>query len=207
MKRTWALVLLAIGFTGCAVEQEFSRTPRTAVEQVLLTHAIERALSNLTLQLPEGATLQLEATSLDSDRMLVRMSGAELGSTRRPEIETAYIRDATAAVLGQRGYRLPPQGGTYLVRVMVESVGTMQGLSFFGLPPVQSVVIPFALPELTLYKQQRQSGYARLRLDTYDNRTGEFLGSSATLVGRTYFDQYTILFYLTWHRTDLIAAP
>jgi hypothetical protein len=207
MMRIWAVVPLVIGFAGCAVEQEFSRTPRTAVEQVLLTQAIERALTNLTLELPEGAPLEVEATSLDSDRTLVRMSGAELGSTRRPEIETAYIRDATAAVLGQKGYRLPARDGTYLVRVMVESVGTMQGLSFFGLPPVQSVVIPFALPELTLYKQQKQSGYARLRLDMYDNHTGAFLGSSATLVGRTYFDQYTILFYLTWYRTDLLAAP
>ena len=122
-------------------------------------------------------------------------------------LETAYVRDSVVAVLGRNGYRIPVQDATYLVRVMVESIGTMQGLTFFGLPPIQSVVIPFALPELALYKLQKQSGYARLRLDLYDNRTGELVGSSATLIGRTYYDQYTVLFYITWAKTDLTAPP
>lgn len=90
---------------------------------------------------------------------------------------------------------------------MTESFGPMQGITFFGMPLVQSVLIPFVLPELTLYKQQNQSSYARLHLDMYDNRTSEFLGSSATLVRRTFYNQYTLLFFLTWNRTDIDAPP
>lgn len=103
---------------------------------------------------------------------------------------TTYIRDGVAAVLGRHGYRIPNQDTNYLVRVMVESLGTMQGLTLIGLPPIQSTVIPFSLPELALYKFQKQSGYARLHVDMFDNRTGEFVGSSATIIGRTYYDQY-----------------
>ena len=62
-------------------------------------------------------------------------------------------------------------------------------------------------PELALYKFQKQSGYARLHVDIFDNRTGEFVGSSATIIGRTYYDQYTVLFYFTWAATDLLAPP
>jgi hypothetical protein len=200
-------LLVTIVLAGCAVEQEYTRTPRTAVEQLLLTHAIELAISNLHVDLPQGATLELQATSLDSDRTLVRISGPELASAKRPALETSYIRDALSAALGRKGYRMPIQDASYLVRVMVESLGTMQGLTFLGLPPIQSTVIPFSLPELTLYKYQKQSGYARLRVDMYDNRTGDFVGSSATLVGRTFYDQYTVLLYLTWFDTDLLAAP
>ena len=68
-------------------------------------------------------------------------------------------------------------------------------------------VIRFSLPELALYKFQKQSGYARLHVDIFDNRTGEFVGSSATIIGRTYYDQYTVLFYFTWAATDLLAPP
>jgi len=75
---------------------------------------------------------------------------------------------------------------------MVESLGTMQGLTLIGLPPIQSTVIPFSLPELALYKFQKQSGYARLHVDMFDNRTGEFVGSSATIIGRTYYDMISI---------------
>jgi hypothetical protein len=190
MKSFCSLLVAGLLFgTGCAIEQELSRTPRTAVEQLLLTQAIELALSNLSVELPERAALDVQATSLDTDRTLVRMSGSEVGATKPRALETAYVRDSVVTLLGRKGYRMPAQDATYLVRVMVESLGTMQGLTFFGLPPVQSVVIPFALPELPIYKLQKQSGYARLHLDLFDNRSGALIGSTETLIGRTYYDQ------------------
>jgi len=206
-------VIVLIGFLsllpGCSLEQELSRTPRTAVEQVLLTQAVNQALTNLTVQLPAGVNVELDATGLESDRSRLRMTNSDLGSLNSPNRDILYIIDTVAAELGRRGYlvRARDTESPYLVRVMAESFGTMQGITFFGMPPVQSVLIPFALPELTLYKQQNQSGYARLHLDIYDNRTGEFLGSSATLVGRTFYNQYTMLFFLTWNRTDIDAPP
>jgi hypothetical protein len=99
-------------------------------------------------------------------------------------------------MLARKGYRTLSEEATYLIRVMVESLGTIQGMTFFGLPPIQSVIIPFAIPELTVYRLQKQSGYARLHLDLYDNRTGESIGSTSTLIGRTYYDQYTVFFTL-----------
>ena len=202
-----AMLVVTIMLAGCAVEQEYSRTPRTAVEQLLLTQAIERAFHNLHTELPPGATLEIQATSLDSDRTLVRMTGPDLASAKHPALETTYLRDAVSAVLGRQGYRIPNEEATYLVRIMVESLGTMQGLTFIGLPPIQSTIIPFALPELAIYKFQKQSGYARLHVDMYENGTGAFIGSSATIIGRTYYDQYTVLFYATWASTDLLAPP
>ena len=194
---------------GCSLEQELSRTPRTAVEQVLLTQAVTQSLGNLTLQLPAGVNVELDATGLEGDRSRLRMTNSDLGSVNSPSRDILFIRDTVAAELGRKGYlvRARDKESPYLVRVMAEAFGTMQGITFFGMPPVQSVLIPFSLPELTLYKQQNQSGYARLHLDIYDNRTGEFLGSSATLVGRTFYNQYTIMFFFTWNRTDIDAPP
>jgi hypothetical protein len=201
--------ILTTSLMGCAIEQEVSRTPRTAVEQVLLTQAVEQALVNLKVQLPEGVNVDVDATGLESDRSRLRMTNADLGAIDRPSRDIFYIRDIVAAELGRRGYRVSARDteSPYLVRVMAESFGTMQGKVFIGMPPVQSVLIPFSLPELTLYKQQNQSGYARLHLDLYDNRTGEFLGSTPKLVGRAYYNQYTVLILITWNRTDVTAPP
>jgi len=55
---TW--LALSLFCAGCAIEQEISRTPRTAVEQLLLTGAVDQALTNLTLTLPAQADLHLE---------------------------------------------------------------------------------------------------------------------------------------------------
>ena len=206
---SFILSILAAVVTGCALEQEVSRTPRTAVEQVLLTQAGEQALVNLSVQLPEGVNVDMDVTGLESDRSRLDMTNTNRGTINRPSRDIVYIRDAVAAELGRRGYRVSAQGAEspYLVRVMAESFGTMQGTIFVGMPPVQSVLIPFSLPELTLYKRQSQSGYVRLHMDVYDNRTGEFLGSTPKLIGRAYFNQYTVLVLATWLRTDVTAYP
>lgn len=206
---SFGLSLLAALVTGCAIEQEVSRTPRTAVEQVLLTQAVEQALVNLSVRLPEGVNVDVDATGLEGDRSRLRTTNADTSALDRPSRDILYIRDIVAAELGRRGYRVSARDteSPYLVRVMTESFGTMQGGTFVGMPPVQSVLIPFSLPEITLYKNQSQSGYARLHLDVYDNRTGEFLGSTPKLIGRSYFNQYTLLILATWHRTDVIAPP
>lgn len=203
------LTILNAPLVGCALEQEITRTPRTAVEQVLLTQAVEQALANLQVQLPEGVNVDVDATGLENDRSRLRMTNADLGAIDRPSRDIFYVRDVVAAELGRRGYRVSARDteSPYFVRVMAESFGTMQGRVFFGMPPVQSVLIPFSLPELVVFKQESQSGYARLHLDLYDNRTGEFLGSTAKLVGRAFYNQYTVLLFVTWYRTDVTAPP
>ena len=77
------LFMMLVG--GCSLEQELSRTPRTAVEQVLLTQAVTRALNNLTVQLPAGANIELDATGLEGDRSRLRMMNSDLGTLNRPE--------------------------------------------------------------------------------------------------------------------------
>jgi hypothetical protein len=203
------MVAILLLLAGCAIEQEISRTPRTAVEQLLLTSAVERALTNLTLTLPAQASLHLEVSGFYIDRARLTMRDQTSGIVQDPTVDFLLVKDTVAVSLGRMGYRIRRREDqpAYLVKISIESLGTMQGLTFVGMPPIQSVIIPFALPELTLYKRQTQAGYARLHLDVFDNFTGEYKGSSATIIGRTYYDQYTALFYISWIDTDLTAPP
>lgn len=203
------LVALLLLLAGCAIEQEISRTPRTAVEQLLLTSSVEGALTNLTLALPPKADLYLEVSGFYIDRARLNMRDKTMGVLQDPTVDFLLVKDSVAVSLGRMGYRIRDREDqpAYRVKISIESLGTMQGLTFVGMPPVQSIIIPFALPELTLYKLQAQAGYARFHLDVFDNFTGEYKGSSATIIGRTHYDQYTALFYITWINTDLTAPP
>lgn len=204
-----ALIGFVLMFAGCAIEQEISRTPRTAVEQLLLTTAVEVSLKNLTVSLPEHSSLAIEISGLQTDRANFSLTGIGRGVLHDPSMDFMLIRDVVAASLGHQGYNIlsSETQPDYLARIIVESFGTTQGLTFVGMPPIQSVLIPFALPELTLYKHQEQRGYSRLHIDFFDIKNGNYLGRTATVVGRTEYNQYTVFFYVTWVETDLSAPP
>jgi hypothetical protein len=204
-----SFLISAILFCGCTLEQEFSRTPRTAVEQLLLTQSVELALHNLTAFLPEQSSLRIDVTGLQTDRANFNMFGGQRGILHGPSADLLLVRDAVATGLGRLGYRIEPQDTppVYLARVVVEALGTTQGLTFFGMPPVQSVIVPIALPALTVYKAEAQKGYARLHVDFFEYQSGKLVGSTPTIIGRTYYNQYTLLFFWTWQTTDLPAPP
>jgi hypothetical protein len=206
----WLLAGILVASGGCVLPQEVSKTPRSATEQLLRTESVKRALIDLDVPLPKGATVEIQVGGLQTDRAHVHMSEEEaFGVVDAPSWDLGYVRDAATARLGALGYLVRRSAGetAYVARVMVESIGTNQGRTFFGMPPVQSVLIPFALPQLTLYQEVDQLAHVRLHVDLYDGATGGFIRSSPTWIGTAYYNQYTVLFFLTWTSTDLVAAP
>jgi len=107
------------------------------------------------------------------------------------------------------GYRVAKreEEASYLVRVVVQSFGTSQSISFFGMPPVQSVIIPFSLPQLTIYQNLAQDGYVRYGVQVIERASGRLFYSTPWHSHRTYHDQYTFLFFFTFRVTDLEEAP
>ncbi|BCA53047.1 hypothetical protein W02_01870 [Nitrospira sp. KM1] len=213
--------VVAVSFlcAGCMLEQEISRTPRTAVEQLLLTEAVEMALKNVALSLPDRSRLVIDVTGLHTDRALITQPGTGINLTTTNQqvlqggsLDLVFIRDAVSTALSKQGYRIHGFAPVdtepdYVARIFVESWGTMQGVTFFGMPPVQSLLIPFSLPELTLYKYQHQRGYGRLHIDFFNYKDGQYVDSTSTIIGRTFYDQYTVLFFITWVKTDLTVPP
>jgi hypothetical protein len=73
------------------------------------------------------------------------------------------------------------------------------------MPEVQGGLLPFALPEIAVFKKQSLSGYTRFRLDIYETATGQFVRSTPWFQGATYFNEYTVLFFFDFEFTNLIA--
>ncbi len=141
------------------------------------------------IPLPADSSVILETTGLSSDQDIVRL--------------------IVGGWLGEQGYRVGEEGedAAYQIHIIVETLGTEYGETFFGMPPVQSVLIPFALPELSLYKAQHQNGYVRLYMDIYEISTDRFIRSTPPYMAETYFNDYTILFFVSFHTTNLIFSP
>ena len=196
---------------GCALTQEVSKTPRSAIEQLLLSHAVERALEGVTVPILEGESIRVEVTGLQTDRAHLHMDEEDerSGVIDNPSWDLAFVRDLAAGHLGELGYRIrkSEEEATYLVRILVHAIGTNQGKTFFGIPPIQSIVIPFALPQITLYQELDQLAHVRLHLDVFEVGTGRFVRSTPWTMGSAYYNQYTVFFFFAFRKTDLIQPP
>ena len=214
--------LMACSLASCTVPREVTRTARSAIEQLLLAEALNRSLLSVALPLPVDQSLYMEVTGLQLGYLSPIVSVPTVSSSGEtntmpsstsayfsPAGDLAFVKDAVAAHLGVLGYRIAKQehDASYVVRVKVQSFGTSQSTSFFGMPPVQSVLIPFSLPQLTIYQNLAQDGYVRYGVDVIERASGRLSYSTAWHSHRTYHDQYTILFFFTFRVTDLEDAP
>lgn len=208
----WGMVAcVAFGLMGCALTQDVSKTPRSATEQLLLSQAVAQALEHVTMPLPEGAPIAVDITGLQTDRAHLHLDTEDksFGTIDSPSWDLAFLRDAVAGRLGELGYPVRKRGEetAYVVRVLVHAMGTNQGKTFFGLPAIQSVIIPFSLPQLTLYQELDQLAHVRFHFEVFETATGRFVASTPFMIGNTYFNQFTVLFLITFRSTDLYAPP
>ena len=205
------VAVVALLSVGCALTQEVTKTPRNAIEQLLLSQAVEGALEGVTVPIPEGEAIRVEVTGLQTDRAHLHMDEQDqrFGVIDSPSWDLAFVRDLVAGRLGALGYRVrqSEEEATYLVRILVHAMGTNQGKTFFGIPPIQSLIIPFALPQITLYQKLNQLAHVRLHLDIFETGTGRFVQSTQWTSGSTYYNQYTVLFFFSFRTTDLVAPP
>ena len=232
MRKVSGVVLLAlvIGWgVGCA-NREYTRTPRTSTEQLLLSQALERSMSSIELPSLPPASVAVEVMGFVGERQMLQpgfLEGGPMINSHTPSSiasepsepnlpvirptspDLGMVRGFVEGRLAQLGY-VPverSEDANLRVRVLVMALGTDQGQNFFGMPAIQSSVIPFSLPALVLYMAQRQIAYVRYSLQIYDTRTKKWHVPGQWYEGLAYYNQYTLLFIFDFRGTDLVQAP
>lgn len=190
--QTISLAAVIVLAAGCTTTQRNTQSSRTAVEQLLLSEAVKRSFPSDPgefLPIPRGAGVAINTVGMTADQ--------------------AFLQQVLAGWLGQQGYLVQKDGkdATHRVDVVVEALGTELSGTFMGMPPIQSQFIPFALPELALYKSQYQTGYAKFHLNVFGLPAGNFLGSTSAFLADAYYNDYTFLFVLSHTFTDLPSVP
>ncbi|GKS57997.1 hypothetical protein YTPLAS18_15240 [Nitrospira sp.] len=160
----------------------------SSAEQLLLSQAIERGLKDVQVPLPVGTAIAVSSHGFTPDK--------------------EFARNLVEGWLLAHGYRVLPATGTPIsVRLLIHSLGTEHGESFFGVPAITSYIIPFALPELTFYGVTKQKGVARYEMKFTDSASGHLVFQSPMLEGTVFLDHYTLLLWFTFQRTDLTPPP
>ncbi|MER2512356.1 MAG: hypothetical protein ABTQ25_08060 [Nitrosomonas ureae] len=188
---TLCLGLVLAGFlTGCSTTQKVTSSARTATEQLLISEAVMRSVAkspDFSLPIPQGSVVKLDMFGISGDKDLVK--------------------GVVAGWLGQQGYIAQDESATYRINVIVDSLGTEYSNTFFGIPPIAATLIPIALPKLSFYEADSQTGYARFHLDIFEMPSGRFVGTTPPFIADTHFNMHTVLFLFKFKRTDLASPP
>ena len=179
-----ALVVLA---TGCHTVK-LTEPPRSAVEQLLLSTAADRAVEGTDLSWLEGKRVFVEdkyfesydrGYAISSIRQHISESGGRLVAL---DTNTDFIVEIRSGGLGEL------------------TSETLVGIPSMGLPvPLAG---PLQTPELAFYKSQKSEAYSKFALFAYESDSRQYVRSTGFMDGRAHYRLYKIMF-ISWKRTDI----
>ena len=148
----------------------WSDTPRTATEQLLLSDAVDRAVSRLDFNLIAGSTVYV-----DTSPVKATIDSPYLISTVRQHLmaSNCVIKDK-------------PEEAEFVVELRAGTIGTDRHELLFGIP---ATTLPSTtpgggaqiIPELPLAKRTDQRAVAKVALFVYDRQTGKPVWQSGTV--------------------------
>jgi hypothetical protein len=191
------MVLVLCCGGGCATIR-VTDPPRTATEQFLMSQAISSALEQLNLAGLRDRKVWLETGYFTGAEQVI------VNGEIRQRLFTTPEQAFAAAELRERllvaGARLVQEKkeAEIIVEMRSGGIGIDRLENLIGLPALalgsaltgSSANIPFSTPELAIYKNTRQRGFASVSIVAYRASTGELLTSSGPYIGRTIRDDF-----------------
>jgi hypothetical protein len=154
------LLLLICGVAAGCGTTRWSDTSRTATEQLLVTDAIDRAVSHFDLRALAGKRVYFDTTYLRS----VVDADYLVSSFRQHALASGCVIKAK------------PDEAEYIVEIRAGAVGTDRHDVLFGIPSMQ---IPTAatgattgIPEIPFVKKTDERAVAKIAVFAYDRQTG-----------------------------------
>jgi len=180
---------LLLGVAAGCMSSNVSAPEDTAVEQLLLSTAADRAVAGIELEACRGKTVFVDGQYLDTYRTnyLIAILRAELAAAGARLAAKAEDADL---VLEPRSAALSIDGSESLLGLPQISVGA----------PLTGGV---SLPEAPLYKKITQRAIGKLALIGRfrgEEQPSLYLGPS---VGRAYYNRWWLLFLISFRTTDI----
>ena len=161
-------------------------TARSATEQLLLSHSVDRAVGDLGLACAENRKAYMDVSffsSVDKEYYLASIKNMLLKSGAMPTGE----KEADVIIVPRVG-----------------ALGTDYSEFLIGIPKIP-IAIPgagaFETPEIALFKVATQRATTKLRIFAYDSKTRKHLDTKSAF-GSAVFKKYIILF-IPFQRTDV----
>ncbi|NUQ61164.1 MAG: hypothetical protein HUU20_01665 [Pirellulales bacterium] len=171
MQVHWLAISLALAFcVGCGTTK-WSDTARTATEQLLISDAMDRAVSQLDLRALAGKTVFIDESPL---------KGTVDASPQRGVVDSTYLVSTIRQHLLASGCILKEKkdDAEYVLEIRAGAVGTDRHDVLFGVPatniPTVAAVpgVPTSIPEIPLMKKTEQQALTKLAVFAYNRKTG-----------------------------------
>jgi hypothetical protein len=188
--RGWPAVLIAalslFLLAGCgALADALKPTEVPGVTQQLMIRSLERALGQLDLSRLLGSGVAVDVYS---------MVGNQTNQT--------FVKEFCTAWLQAHGVRTVPSSPDLKVRLFASVLGTDENSTLIGIPTFQAPVVNLPIPEIALFKWQRNRGQAEVRIYEFDAKTDAVVGSQPPGVGRAKYDNFTLLLFIHFTVAD-----
>jgi len=187
LARTAIAALLAALLGGCALASSIGTTAPTGITQQLLVRSLERALGELDLARLRGAPVGLEVT-------------VHAGND-------AFVKDFVTTWMKVHGVRVVGDAPSMKLKMFVSVYGTDRDQTLIGVPAFQAPVVNLPIPEVAFFKWVRNRGQAELRLWAFDSKGDTVLDAPAPGVGRAKYDDFTVLLFIGFTRSDVDQRP
>ncbi len=181
-------IFIATLFAGGCASNDVTNPPRSVTEQLLISTAMDRALTNGDLSVFNGKKVFVDASYFDSyDQKYA------LGT----------IRDA----LSSAGALLVDNitNSELVVEARAGALSVDYDTTLFGIPNM-GIPIPLAgalqIPELAFYKSEKQNSIGKIALLAYDTKSRKHYYSTGSMLGKSH-NYYHEIFFISWVTTDI----
>jgi len=177
------LACLLLG--GCSLSTPQKPTEPSGITQQLLIRSLERALAKL-----------------DIERLKSRSVAVEVFSPLQAGPE-AFVREFVISWLRVHGVRTAAESPELKVKAFASVLGTDADTTLIGIPAFQAPVVNVPIPEIALFKWQKNRGQAELRLYEFDGKTDLVVNAPRPGIGHAKHDKFTVLLLIGFTRSDL----
>jgi len=185
-----ALCLVVLGLGGCTTIRE-TAPQRTATEELLVSTAVDRAIAQVKLKIPPGTKVFVSADQLQ---------GSDDGKYATGEMKERLLSEGAHLVddKGKAEAIVEIRAGA----LSIDDKQTLIGIDSFDAP------VPFAgqalkLPQIALYSDKERQGVAKIAAFGYNTADGKLIDLTGPQFGYAHQYERTILFFFTWHSSDL----
>lgn len=157
MKRFLLFALLLVLSTGCSTRR-VSTTSRTAIEQLLLSTAVDKALAKFDMPMLKDSKVFVDFTNLKGT-------------------DVEYLQVALRARVARQGAILvtDAEKADYVMEVASGALAMEDKNSLVGMPALPMPQAPIPIPEMALFKTIEQT--AILKLLIFVHQKGRFVAS------------------------------
>jgi hypothetical protein len=185
------IMLLCAGLLAACTTARSTAPQRTASEQLLISAAADRAAAQLSLDIPKGTKIFVDAHYFQGYD-----DGYAIAAIRTQLLKSGLM------IVDER-----PQAEA-VVQVSSGALSTDQNSLLVGIPQLTVPYYPtgasVTVPEIALFKQAEERGVAKFVATGYDAKTGKLLATTDPRFGFAHNTNHTVLLFFSWASGDVI---